>query len=281
MKGKMKKWMLALFAAFALTLMLGATVSAASNMPVDGKLRNYYGTYGTNSYYRRHRIFVTGYGRLEISGKTETNGAIAIRLTARDGKLTTDGGHAFFSVNHAAGTSIYYGVMRGPYYIDVAGVGSNTANRRYYKVSDYYLGAYQTLMSNNGGFSQSSAYALTRGKTYTGAMPFNEQWSNADWYKLYLPNYSKFKVNFKSIGLGYAEIRMWGPNYPKEGGLLYKGSINNYPATNKTRIFNISLSINGRSGYNCYPGTYYIRIKRYNSSWKRTSLGYWLSWNLA
>ena len=274
MKGKMKKWMLALFAAFALTLMLGATVSAASNMPVDGKLRNYYGTYGTNSYYRRHRIFVTGYGRLEISGKTESNGAIAIRLIARDGKLTTDGGHAFYSVNIAAGTSLYYGVMRGPYYIDVAGVGSNTANNRYYKVSDYYLGAYQTLMSNNGGLYQSRAYYLSSGKTYTGAMPFNEDWGNADWYRFYLSSNRKFDIQFQSKGVGYAEIRLWGPSIPSSGELIYKGSINGLGR--KWTLYRQS-----NYGYTTGrpAGTYYIRIKRYDNKWKRTSMGYWLRWS--
>ena len=53
MKGKMKKWMLALFAAFALTMMLGVSVSAYTT------LLNTRGT-GSTKYYRSHRIFVTG-----------------------------------------------------------------------------------------------------------------------------------------------------------------------------------------------------------------------------
>lgn len=255
MKGKMKKWMLALFAAFALTLMLGATVSAAT------LLLNTRGT-GSTKYYRSHRIFVTGYGRLEVSGKTIYNTAVKVQLRSRDNKSSSDGGHQFFSVNANSNQSLYYGVMRGPYYIWV--------DSDY----DYYIAAAQTLMSNYGGLYQSRAYALSSGKWYTGAMPFNETWGNADWYRFYLSSTRKFNLYFQSLGIGYAEIRLWGPNISSGGELVYKGSINGI-----NKGWTLYRKSNYGYTYGRPAGTYYLRIKRYSDSWKRTSMGYWLKWS--
>lgn len=254
MKEKMKKWKLALFIAFALTMMLGVSVSANTT------LLNTRGT-GSTNYYRSHRVFVTGCGRLEISGKTIYNSAIKVQLRARDKKTSSDGGHQFFSVNANSKKSIWFGVMRGPYYIVV--------DSDY----DYYIAAVQYLMSNNGGMYQSRAYTLSSGKWYTGCMPFNEDWGNADWYKFYLSGTRKFNLSFQSLGIGYAEIRLWGPQISSAGELIYKGSING---------LNKGWTLYRKSSYGYTygrpAGTYYIRIKRYDSSWKRTSMGYWLKW---
>ena len=152
--------------------------------------------------------------------------------------------------------------MRGPYYVWV--------DSDY----DYYIAAVQTLMSNYGGLYQSRAYSLTGGKTCTGVMPFNEEWGNADWYRFYLSSNRKFNIYFKSVGIGYAEIRLWGPNISSAGELIYKGTINGIDK---------GWTLYRKSSYGYTTGrpagTYYIRIKRYSSSWKRTSMGYWLRWS--
>ncbi len=272
MKGRLRKWMTLLFAVLAFAVVAGASVQAASNMPTDGKLRQYYGTTNTNLKFRRHRIFVTGYGLLEVTGKTKDNAPIAIRLLSRDAKATSDKGHAFVNVNVKQGKNTFYGVMRGPYYIDVAGSGSTASAIR--KVPNYYLAAYQKLLSNNGGMTQGKAYPLSvSDKWYTGTMPMNEDWRNPDWYKFYLSSTRTFNIALQCKGKGYAELRLYGPGIGSAGELIYKGSIENL---NKAW----RLCREGTLGriYGRLPGTYYLKISRYATNWKRTSFCYWLKW---
>ena len=253
MKDRMKRWMLALFAAFALTLLLGATVSAANGSVLLGNVRGE----GSKYYYRGYRVFVTGYGRLEVTGRTVNNGPIKVQLRSRDNKDSSDGGHKFYSVNYSKKEFRYYGVMRGPYYIWVD------------SEDDFYIYAAQYLMSNYGGLTKGRAYTLTGNKWYTGVMPFNEQWSNPDWYRFTVTTKRTFYVYFQSLGTGYAEIRLFGPGIASAGMVLKVDNKSPFDVDGWQAGWKIS---------NLPAGTYYLRIKRVTPSWKRTSMGYWIKW---
>ena len=259
MKVRMKRWLLTLCAAFAFILLMGITVSAANGVALLGNVRGE----GSRYYYRSYRIFVTGYGRLEVTGRTISNGSIKVRLTSRTPEPPSsdkkDGGYQFFSVNESKNIWRYYGVMRGPYYVTVE------------SEEDFYIHAAQYLMSNYGAPTMGKAYALsTPNKWYTGVMPFNEQWSNPDWYKFKVPTKRTFYLYFQSLGTGYVELRLFGPGISSAGMAL--------PMQNNSRVVDVDNWKNSWRIRNLPAGTYYLRIKRVTPSWKRTSLGYWVKW---
>ena len=255
MKERMKRWLLTLCMTFALILLMGITVSAANGSVLLGNVRGE----GSRYYYRGYRVFVTGYGRLEITGRTVSNGPVKVQLRSRDNKESSDGGHKFFTVNSSKNEFRYFGVMRGPYYIWVD------------SEEDFYIYAAQYLMSNYGAPTMGKAYALsTPNKWYTGVMPFNEQWSNPDWYKFKVPTNRTFYLYFQSLGTGYVELRLFGPGISSAGMAL--------PMQNNSRVVDVDNWKNSWRIRNLPAGTYYLRIKRVTPSWKRTSLGYWVKW---
>ena len=240
------------------TFFQSVMVSAANGSVLLGNVRGQ----GSKSHHCVHRVFVTGYGRLEITGRTVSNGPIRVRLVSRypyvPEKDKNDGGYQFYSVNSSKSIFRVYGVMRGPYYIWVD------------SAEDYYIHAVQYLMSNFGGETKGKAYPLSvSNKWYTGIMPFNENWKNSDWYKFTVPTKRTFYFYFQSLGTGYLEARLFGPGISSAGMLL--------KMEDNSRYIEDSWKVSWR--FRQFPaGTYYLQLKRGKSSWKRTSMGYWVKW---
>ena len=271
-------------AAMIMCMLLGTLVSAAekaADLPLDGKERLYTqggqaeeepdqvgGTLtttaiGSKDGWDYYRIKVTGYAQLTVSGRTTSNGSLAVRLLNKDGYYENPAGVAsdIRYTNSSKGQVIYYGAKTGTYYLMV-----------YSSTTYYYLGAREDKKGDHAGSSMSRAAGLPYNKTIPGVMPCNEPWKNADWYTFNLSSNSRFKIYFTVKGSGYIDVTLYGPGISSRGEKLNSYGMNFKDTTSLYR------TINGSGSYGRPAGRYYIKISRSSERYPRTSCTYWLRW---
>lgn len=285
----MKKWtkrLLILAAAMAMCMLLGTLVSAAENavdLPLDGTERLYtkpakteeepdkvgktlslVKTYDNYTYqYYRIRI-TTGYSLLTVSGRTSNNGSLRIQLLNKDGYYVNPAGTSsdWRYTNSSRGQVLYYGVKKGYYYIKV-----------YSSTDNYYLGADESAKGNRAGSTRGASYTLGYNSTVTGVMPCNENWKEADWYRFYLSSNSRIRIQLITKGLGYINVKVYGPGISSNGERIYTNAMN---FSENTYLYR---TLNGAGQYARPAGWYYIKLERSTSRYPRTSCAYWLKWS--
>lgn len=270
MKPNVKRPALLLMFFGMLVLMLcPVTASAATKKYVNmnpaitnkGKTYTWKGTYNWGNYdtYAYHKVVIPGFGRIQVSGLTNTGGSINVTLCDSRGNNIQQTANTYVNANSRYASSQYvtYGVKRGTYYIRV-----NKA--KYYSIAMVY-----NYMKDIAGKAKSVARALPYGTNYTGVMANGDGFPE-DWYKFYLSSSRHIAVVCTFIGQGSFSAYLYGPSFPR-GERIYLGCNDSGKVTSYTTYRAIKGGLK--------PGYYYIKIMRSGANqYKKSSCGYWVKW---
>ena len=235
----------------------GATVNAAfdayycpaGKTTALTKGKDYMGSSPDGKYaYYKVTATATGYFTVDFTGGYDDPAAYYVKLANSKKTNLFKGGSGYEYISSSKGYKTRIGVTKGTYYIAV-------------KTADpyYYLNVKFTKVSENSGSTKSKAKALYKGKTKKGIITASQSASSGNWYKITVKK--KQKVNIKLYALPGEGASYGGIKFTITGGKYTVGSVTQTLYYNKTESL-VSLNTNN-TGY-LYPGTYYIKVQKYN-----------------